>query len=307
MTARTLRFACAVGLVLLVQAEAYPANALVTSRNGVRTGPLLPQVAVRTLPDKGRACGKIGGAVVAEDPAPGACSPLNGAIPPNRAIPATSDALGNTVSAQARLLASFGSAKLFFVDAADIARTKATFAEAEFVDPLIFFSATNDAFDVSLIRSFENVGSSPGLQLAGSAAAGEQALGSYHLEMSTNLTGFLFSLDVGFSASQPLTITIDLGTYVTGLAGWDELLLESSLRTLLDAGTIDNDFSLTTFSFPAIPVHVPAGEELIVMGADVGTAIAAAPEPGTLSLIALAFAATLSARKRTARCYAPKA
>jgi hypothetical protein len=105
--------------------------------------------------------------------------------------------------------------------------------------------------------------------------------------MSTDITGFLFSLDLAFVINQPLGLTLTLGDYVKTLPGWDKISLENQLSVLLDAETADNNFILNNFNFPAIPIHVPTGQSLNVFTLDLANAEATGvPEPSTWFLLA---------------------
>jgi hypothetical protein len=125
------------------------------------------------------------------------------------------------------------------------------------------------------------------LQLKGAIDSGEFASGTYHSELSTNLTGLIYSRDLTFEANQPLGVSVTLGDYVRSVPEWASL--ESQLRSLLDAGTPDNDFTLVDFSFPAVPtIQVLAGQDLIVTSRDTTTSSAGiVPEPGSYVISAL--------------------
>jgi len=228
-------------------------NVLVTSNNGVGAGTRIG-VAVN-LVTMGRACGMIGGVVVGQAPA-GACpgTNTNGPIPPARTINVT-DIAGNHVDADSAIVAALLGLKAFVVEAHSTSVTRGTFAQAELVDPIVFSDPAGGAFDVDLTRFFFEDSGAPGIRLAAQGPGS----GSFHAAMSTDVTGFLFSLDLGFEYGQPLAVNLVLGAYLAGVAGWDDDALTGQLRTLLDASTADNDFSAASFEFPNIPVHVAAG------------------------------------------------
>lgn len=268
--------------------EAYAVNVFRSTavKGGTTTG-----VGRATVAPMGRACGIIGN-VSFNDPA-AACANINGPVPPTRFINVT-DGAGNHVDATSQELFAVGAFKAYRVSANDKSVTLPTFAFAEYLDPLVFSHPMGDAFSVSLVDSISGSNpSQPGLLL--SADAGEIGSGSLHSDLSTDITGFLFSLDLSFKTDEPLSVNLNLGSYLFGLpssAGWNKASIESSLRLALDADTPDNDFRLTSFDFPAIPIDVPAGSNLTVFTVD--QAVAQAPEPGMLSLVGAGAVALLA-------------
>lgn len=226
----------------------------------------------------GRACGQIG-LTLYQDPDT-ACSNMNGPIAPNRSISA-SDAAGNAVDADAT---KFGvGLKVYRARASSTRVTKFTYAFAEFADPLTVSGPPGEAFDVDLTRSFMPNDSEPGLLLSGSGPAGS-AVAELTDSMSTSLTGFLFSLDLSFTLGKPLSIDLTIGSYLSDVPGWNKASLEATLSSLLGAGTPSNNFSLTDFNFPVIPISVPANQVLSIYTLD--TALVSTPEPATLPLLA---------------------
>jgi hypothetical protein len=272
--------AASCGVVGAAAIDPVDPNVLVTSLNGVAIGnPGGFGLAINAV-SKGRVCGKIGGVVVGQSP--GGCANVNVGIPPNLAI-AVIDPAGNRVNADSGIVSVLLGLKTYFVDANSTAITLPTFAQAEFVDPLTVSNPGGGPFDIDLVRSFTSDGpNKPGLSFVAQGQLGDLAEGILHAEMSSNLTGFLFSLDLVSELNQPLSINLTLGSYVVGLPAWNQSLLISQLSTLLDASNPDNTFVLSDFSFPAIPVHVPDGQTLIVTTDDVRTATASpVPEPRT--------------------------
>jgi hypothetical protein len=244
----------------------------------------------------GRACGKIGGVIVAQNPS---CV-FNGPIPPARVIGVV-DGAGNTVNAESAKTAVVFGFKSYFTHADQTAVTLATFAQAEFTDPLTFTNPSGGAFDVTLDRLFTATDGLHGMELGGSGGPGS-ASASFHSDMSTNLTGLLFTLDVNFVEGQPLGISISLGPYMIGLPGWDQTTLQNALRTALGANSISSDYVTDSFNFPDIPIHVGAGQSLIVSTDDVSTAAGApTPEGGTLTLFGTGLLGVLGAFRRRFR------
>jgi hypothetical protein len=271
-------------LSLIGAMAANPAEAtsiLVTStpilKGGTRIG-----IAINAA-SMGRACGIIGGVVVGQDPV-GACTPLNGPIPPVRGPITVFDGAGNSVNVVSDKTAALFGFKSYFVSATSTAITKATFAQAEFVDPLTFSDPSGAAFTVDLTPSFADEEGHSALTLSGSGAS-TAGTGQFTEMMSSSLTGSLFSLNLSFALGQTLGIDLTLGSYLTGLPGWDKSALEDALRTALGATSTGNNFSLHNFSFPDIPISVPAGATLSVFTDDIATAAAVVPEPGTLSAL----------------------
>ena len=273
-------------------------NSLATSNNGVGGG-IRVGIAIDAV-SSGRACGMIGGVVVGQAPA-GACPPgnVNGPIPPPRIVNVT-DAAGNHVDAESDKVGVLFGLKTYLVNADSTAVTLGTFAQAEFVDPMSFTSLTNDAFDIDLVRSFFEANGTPGILIGGGhGGADGSASPSFHADMSSNLTGPLLAMDLAFALGQPLGIHLTLGTYLAGLPSWNEAALTAQLRTLFDADTADDMFSLANFAFPAIPIHVAAGQTLIVDTDDIRTAVATVvPEPAIVWLLGGGLAALLTVARR---------
>ena len=275
----------ALAIALAFQVDVHAAvNAISQSANGMVVIPSKNGIALKAT-SQGRACGMINGAVVAADPA-AACNNVNGPISPNRSINFT-DAAGNNVAARAGKIAVPGFIKFYFTRANTVSVNANTFSFAEFADPIFVSDPDNGAFDVDVTRSFMSVYDSDlGMTINGLELGGSSGLDNaqFHAEMSSNLTGFLFSLDLFFSADQPLGVVVTLGA-VAGQPGWDQQALESDLRALLDAGNPDNDFSLSAFSFPDIRIHVNAGESLELFSTD--RSVVTVPEPPTVELLAI--------------------
>jgi hypothetical protein len=242
--------ASAIGLALATSSPA-AVNSLSTAAGGVG-GQTKVGVAVNAV-SSGRACGKIGGVIVAQAPS---CT-LNGAIPPTRTI-AFVDGAGNTVNATSRKLAA-GGFKANYTHADQTSVTKPAFAQAEFTDPLTFTDPSGGAFDVTLSRFFAAASGTHGLELGAGGSPGS-AFASFDSTMSSNLTGMLYSLDISDVAGQPLGITVTLGSYVMGLPGWNKVALETQLRTALGANMISSDYFTDSFAFPDILIHVPASD-----------------------------------------------
>jgi hypothetical protein len=251
-------------------------NSLSTAQGGVG-GQTKVGVAVNAV-SQGRACGKLNGVAVAVDPS---CT-VNGAIPPTRSI-SFADGAGNIVNATSRKF-NGGGFKAYYTHADQTSATKAAFAQAEFADPLTFTDPSGGAFSVTLDRFFQGSGGVHGLELGASGSG--YGFADFDSTMSSNLTGFLFSLDVSDVLGQPLAITITLGSYVTGLPGWNVTSLQNQLRTALGANTISSDYYTDSFTFPDIPISVAAGSSLIVYTDDVSTAYGSpVPESGSLVLL----------------------
>jgi hypothetical protein len=271
-------------------------NSLVSSNNGIGGGTTIG-IAVNAV-SNGRACGMIGGVAVGQDPA-GACpgTNTNGAIPPGRLVSVT-DAAGNQVDAESDIAAVVLGFKSYIVSAHSKSVTLKTFAQAEFVDPLTFSDPFNRSFGVDLTRYFAESDSAPGLRIGGDAGSGGTASASFRADMSSNLTGFLFSLDLSFTLNQPLNVQLTLGNFVAGLPGWDQAALTSQLRSALDADTADNDFSLGSYEFPNIHIEVAAGDTLVVSTDDIRTAVAEVPEPSIVLLLGGGMCALVALRRR---------
>jgi hypothetical protein len=255
------------------------ANATAQNANGITVIPNTAGLAIG-LNSMGRACAKIGAAAT-QDPAM-ACTGTNGPIPPNRSASRT-DAAGNMASASATQLRIFGvgALKYYRVRASTTSVNSSTFGFAELVDPISISNPTGSPFSIDLTSFFMGENGDPGIELGGSgplAAAAEITD-----TMSTSLTGLLYSLDLSFSAGNPLAIDLTLGSFVSGQPGWDKTALETSLAGLLGADSISSDYALSSFSFPAISIDVPAGQTLAIYSDDI--ALAQVPEPGTLALL----------------------
>jgi hypothetical protein len=222
------------------------------------------------------------GAVAVQDPAM-ACTGTNGLIPPNRSA-TLADPAGNKASASATQLRLFGvgALKYYSVKASTTSVNKATFGFAELVDPVTISNPTGSPFNIGLTSFFMGENGDPGIELGGSGPFGA-AVAEITDTMSTSLTGPLYSLDLSFSAGNPLAIDLTLGSFVSGQPGWDKTALETSLASLLGADSISTDHALSSFSFPAISIDVPAGQTLAIFSDD--TALAMVPEPGTLALL----------------------
>lgn len=175
---------------------------------------------------------------------------------------------------------------IFALAGAETETDKFVLAKAALRDPIVISDPSDEAFDVTLRRTLDF------LQFSGSAVATETATASYHTEMSTDLTGFLFSLDLAFEIDSPLVVDVNLGSYVLGLPDWDEATIESKLSSLLDAENPGNSFALSdSYSFPDIPINVVAGDILTVSTSDTVVAMAV-PEPSALLLFGIGLAAT---------------
>jgi|SRR5271166_440947 len=259
-------------------------NVTVTAAPGVAGGTTIG-IAVNAT-SFGRAYGMIGGVVVGQDPV-GAPPPANliGPIPPARGPITVVDPAGNTVDAETDKTAVILGFKSFYVHADEITVTKFSFAQAQFVDPLVFSNPSGGAFNVTLTPNFATTEGHAGLELAGSGLPGTDS-GSFHKNMSSNLTGFLFSLDLTFVLGQRLGVNLTLGSYLTGMPGWDQVTLTNELESALNANTASNNFILNNFSFPNIPIQVNSGQSLDVFSSDLATA-GTIPEPSSWILCGL--------------------
>jgi len=216
------------------------------------------------------------------------CSRLSsldlGGIPPGRAC--TVGTLTVSADAATALLQSGNPKNKWFRVRAEVTYPPGTtifervgYALARFVDPIVFADPMGSAFDVSLERGFfENEGT-PGIVIGSDS---DVAWATYHADVSTDRTGFLFSLDLRYHTGEPLGVDVTLGSYVSSLAGWDEGALEAALGAALDASTADDDFRLAVpaYNFPLIPIHVDAGQTLSITGEDTADVISC-PEGST--------------------------
>src|ERR1035438_8257589 len=83
---------------------------------------------------------------------------------------------GNTVNAESAKTAVVFGFKSYFTHADQTAVTLATFAQAEFTDPLTFTNPSGGAFDVTLDRLFTATDGLHGMELGGSGGPGVAGL-----------------------------------------------------------------------------------------------------------------------------------
>jgi len=226
---------------------------------------------------EGYACVDLGSGTEMDENPTGACVGTTAPIPPSRDAraffppgPGYTD-MGYAYSTDTYFSTPPGS-KWYHVAVLDsCGELDSCRSEALFKDPWVFSHAGGEAFSVTLHRSF--FGDPELFGIVGDGGGGTLVTASYHSETSSDVSGFLFSVDLSYEFDQPLSVDVTVGGFLTGSPGWDEGVLEGLLSAALDAGTPDNVFELLEdFDFPSIEIDVVAGSTLEIQTADLAVA-----------------------------------